>query len=203
MRERTAGGAAFFDFDGTLVRGDSLLPFLSQVVGSRRARLSLVQAIRTGFLLPGRARGGRGGDVRTMIKEVLLTLTLKGVPLAEAQAAAERLAGWPRWNARIRGELDRHRDAGRHIVVATGALAVYMPVLLRGLPVDHLLATELEVEDGVLTGRMAGGNCVRASKAERVARYLAEHGPFGETWGYGNRPSDLAMLDLLHNRTIV
>jgi phosphatidylglycerophosphatase C len=199
MRERTAGGAAFFDFDGTLVRGDSLLPFLSQVVGYRRARLSLVQAIRTGFLLGRRT----GGDIRTAIKEVLLALTLKGVPLTEAQAAAERLADWPRWNVRIRDELNRHRDAGRRIVVATGALAVYMPVLLRGLPVDHLLATELEVEDGVLTGRMAGGNCVRASKAERVARYLAEHGPFGETWGYGNRPSDLAMLDLLHNRTIV
>lgn len=205
IRERTAGGAAFFDFDGTLVRGDSLLPFLSQTVGYRRARLSLVQAIRAGFLLRRRdgGRGDGGRDVRTTIKEVLLALTLKGVPLAEAQAAAERLAGWPRWNARIRGELDRHRDAGRRIVVATGALAIYMPVLLRGLPVDHLLATELEVEDGVLTGRMAGGNCVRASKAERVARYLAEHGPFAETWGYGNRPSDLAMLDLLHNRTIV
>ena len=45
--------------------------------------------------------------------------------------------------------------------------------------------------------------CVRAMKAQRVSAYLHHHGPFGETWGYGNRPSDVPMLALLNNKVIV
>jgi phosphatidylglycerophosphatase C len=195
-------GIAFYDFDGTLVRGDSLLPFLSEVVGWRRARMSLLRATQMAVQMHA-GRRQLGADIRTSVKAILLRLTLTGVPLAEAQAAAERMSGWPRWNRRILDTLQRHREAGRRIVVATGALDLYMPVLLRGLDVDHLLATRLEVEDGVLTGHMAGGNCVRAVKAQRVSSLLQEHGPFAETWGYGNRPSDLPMLDLLDNRVVV
>jgi phosphoserine phosphatase len=93
-------GVAFFDFDGTLVRGDSLLPFLAEVVGRSRARLSLLRAMRIATQIHARGRQ-LGQDLRTSIKAVLLRETLTGIPLAEAQAAAERLAGWPRWNARM------------------------------------------------------------------------------------------------------
>ncbi|UEM03179.1 HAD-IB family hydrolase [Skermanella rosea] len=195
-------GIAFFDFDGTLVRGDSLLPFLSQIVGSRRARLSLARAVHGAIQLHA-TRRQLGDDIRTSTKAILLRQTLAGVPVAEAEAAAERLAGWTRWNRPILDALKAHQDAGRRIVVATGALALYMPVLLRGLGVDDLLATGLEEEDGILTGHMKGGNCVRAMKAQRVSAYLHHHGPFGETWGYGNRPSDVPMLALLNNKVIV
>ncbi|MDP9195917.1 MAG: haloacid dehalogenase-like hydrolase, partial [Pseudomonadota bacterium] len=64
-------------------------------------------------------------------------------------------------------------------------------------------ATDLEVVDGILTGRMDGGNCVRQEKARRVRAFLEQHGPFDETWGYGNRPHDIPMLDLLDHRIIV
>lgn len=198
----STAGAAFFDFDGTLVRGDSLLPFLSELVGFRRARLSLLRAIHMAVQIHG-IRRQLGHDIRTSVKAILLRQTVSGVTLAEARAAAERLAGWPRWNRTVRAELQRHHEAGRRIVVATGALSLYMPVLLRGLPIDDLLSTDLEVRDGVLTGHMEGGNCVRAMKAHRVSAFLREHGPFGTTWGYGNRPSDLPMLKLLDHGTVI
>jgi phosphatidylglycerophosphatase C len=195
-------GIAFFDFDGTLVRGDSLLPFLSLIVGARRARLSLMRAVHGAIQLHAMKRQ-LGSDIRTSTKAILLRLTLADVPVAEARAAAERLSGWVRWNRPILDALKAHQDAGRRVVVATGALDLYMPALLKDLGVDDLLATGLEEVDGVLTGHMKGGNCVRAMKAQRVSAYLHHHGPFGETWGYGNRPSDVPMLDLLHNKVIV
>jgi HAD superfamily hydrolase (TIGR01490 family) len=198
-------GIAFFDFDGTLVKGDSLLPFLAEIAGRRQVRWSLAHALKAA--VEHRARRGRvpgaAPDLRTVVKETLIRHTLSGVPVEEARAAASRLAGWPRWNRRVVDQLRRHRDQGRRIVVATGALELYMPSLLAGLGVDDLLATGLEAVDGVLTGRMAGGNCVRLDKARRVAAYLRERGPFGESWGYGNRPSDLPMLSLLIHRTVV
>ena len=68
-------GIAFFDFDGTLVRGDSLLPFLSLIVGARRARLSLMRAVHGAIQLHAMKRQ-LGSDIRTSTKAILLRLTL-------------------------------------------------------------------------------------------------------------------------------
>lgn len=195
-------GVAFFDFDGTLIQGDSLLPYLALFVGRQRVRLALLSAMRTATVLHARRRGPCA-DLRGSIKAVLVRQCLSGVPVVEARAAAERLVPWVRWKRPQLDALKAHRKAGRQVVVATGALDIYMPSLLGDLEVDGLLATDLEVVDGALTGRLAGGNCVRAHKADRVAAFLRERGPFAETWGYGNRPSDLPMLALVQNRVVV
>lgn len=196
------GGVAFFDFDGTLVRGDTLPMFIAEVIGPRRTHLAFADAIRSAGHrhLRGRAPAV---DFRGSIKSILLKRTLRGLALAEAHAAAERLCAKLRWHPPTVHALREHRRAGRRVVVATGALDVYMPFLLRGEPVDDLLATGMEVLDGRLTGHLATGNCVRADKADRVRAWLSAHGPFGETWGYGNRPSDLPMLALLDRRVVV
>ncbi|MGQ9364764.1 HAD family hydrolase [Azospirillum sp. ST 5-10] len=198
----TPGGVAFFDFDGTLIHGDSLLMFVGEVIGRRRTHLALADAIRSACHRHLRGRGP-GCDFPGSVKAILLKRTLRGLPLADAAAAAERLARRLRWYQPSVEALEAHRRAGRRVVVATGALDVYMPVLLRGVAVDDLLATGMEVADGCLTGKLSTGNCVRADKATRVRAWLAAHGPFGETWGYGNHPSDRPMLELLDRKVVV
>lgn len=193
-------GIAIFDFDGTLIAGDSLLPFLERVVGKRKARFAMVRSLRSAVL---RASRGKGGDIRTQVKAGLLARTLKGIPAEKAQQAADDLAGWLRWHPPTLDALRRHADKGHRVIVATGALALYMPRLLAHLPVDGLMATEMESVDGVLTGHMQGGNCVRDEKARRVAALLQREGPFTATYGYGNRPSDLPFLALMQHPTIV
>ncbi|MDD3371960.1 MAG: haloacid dehalogenase-like hydrolase, partial [Alphaproteobacteria bacterium] len=68
---------------------------------------------------------------------------------------------------------------------------------------DALICTDIGVENGVITGDMIHGNCVRLKKAERVEAWLAEHGPFDESFGYGNYPHDVPMLNLVKHRIIV
>lgn len=197
-----AAGVAFFDFDGTLIHGDSLLMFIGEVVGHRRAKLAFVDALRSGLHRHVRRRGP-GVDFPGSVKTILLRRTLRGVPVADALAAADRLVHRIRWHKPLVETLKTHRREGRRVVIATGALDIYMPALLRGLEIDDLLATGLEVVDGTLTGRLSTGNCVRLDKAARVRAWMAAHGPCGETWGYGNRPSDLPMLALLDRRVVV
>lgn len=197
-----APGVAFFDFDGTLIHGDSLLMFVGEVIGHRRAKLAFLDALRSGLHRHARGRGP-GVDLFGTIKTILLRRTLRGVPVADALDAAERLAHRVRWHAPLVETLKMHRREGRRVVVATGALDLYMPALLRGLEVDALLATGMEVADGALTGHLSTGNCVRLDKAERVRAWMAANGPVGETWGYGNRPSDLPMLAVVDRPTIV
>lgn len=196
-------GIAIFDFDGTLIQGDSLIPFCELVAGRAAARRALLASVRDAMLR--HARDPRlGADIRTTVKALWLRRTLSGATLDRAAEAAEALARWVRWHPPMLDALKRHAGKGDRVVVATGALALYMPRLLRDLPVDHLMATGVGVADGRLTGEIDGGNCVREEKARRVRAYLEAHGPFpGGTWGYGNRPSDLPFLALMKHPTVV
>ncbi|MEE3626413.1 HAD-IB family phosphatase [Nitrospirillum sp. BR 11752] len=206
-------GLAVFDFDGTLVRGDSLLPFLARVAGGETLRRHLARSAAgaASRRLPGRATLVKGGhpadaddDFKTAFKRRLLRRCLAGVPLARAQAAAADMAAWVRWNTPLRDTLLRHADQGHRVLVATGALTLYMPTLLADLPVHDLLGTEMAVgDDGLLTGEMVAGNCVRAEKARRLALWMQETGPYGRRWGYGNQPSDLPFLALMDEATVV
>jgi HAD superfamily phosphoserine phosphatase-like hydrolase len=101
--------------------------------------------------------------------------------------------------------LNAHREAGCAIVIATGAPEIYVAALLRagGIKADAIVATAVEIVDGKLTGRLAGPNCVRDEKARRVTEWVAANGPFTESWGYGNRPHDLAMLALTDHPTVI
>lgn len=222
-QESDLPGLAVFDFDGTLARGDSLLPFLARVAGGDTLRRHLAGSVAgaasrrfpvrplAGRHLPGRETLVKGGDAsdadddfKTAFKRRLLRRCLAGVPLERAREAAAEMGAWVRWHTPLRDTLMRHADQGHRILVATGALTLYMPVLLADLPVHDLLGTEMAVgEDGLLTGEMVAGNCVRAEKARRLALWMEETGPYGRRWGYGNQPSDLPFLALMDEATVV
>lgn len=188
-------GAAFFDFDGTLVKGDSLIPYLGYAAGWPKT----VAAFGASLVKPEDGHP----DWRTGVKAALLRRTLAGIPYEQARAAARKLAPLRVWKPLAHKALLKHKADGFTIIVATGALELYIHQLLEELPVDLVLATEMEVKNGVLTGAIQGGNCVRQEKARRVAAYLKTHGPFDVTYGYGNAPHDLAMLALLDHATVI
>jgi HAD superfamily hydrolase (TIGR01490 family) len=190
-------GVALFDLDYTLTRQDSFPMWIAMLVGWRRTLRAFTMA---GFALrPGRS------DIRGHAKEAILRWSVRGATVAEAQAAGRLLGRRIRWRQPVVDALHAHRDAGRAVVIATGAPELYVAPLLRAADIkaDAIIATELEVVGGKLTGRLAGANCVRDEKARRCAEWITANGPFGESWGYGNRPHDLAMLDLTDHPTVI
>jgi len=193
-------GIAIFDFDDTLIAGDSMPRFLDEVAGVRRTRVAMAGAV-AGALAAHALGRPPGADFPGSVKALLLRALLKDIPVTAAYDAARRLKSRLRWLAPQVEALHQHAAAGHRIVVASGALDVYLPILLEGLPVDDILATDMEVMDGRLTGRLAAGNCVRALKAERIHPLLTAAG--GPSWGYGNRPHDLPMLALVDHPTII
>jgi len=198
MSQDKLQGIAVFDFDGTLVKGDSLLPFLAAVCGWPRTAFVFSAAVLRAYTL-FREKGAR----RTEIKAYVLRKLLRGRNLSSLAGPMEKMRTWPRWIAPSLAALKEHHAQGRHILIASGGLDLYLPTLLQDTPHDGILCTRMEVVDGILTGEMKSGNCVRAQKAEMLAAYLKEKGSFGESWGYGNAPHDLPMLEHLQHRTIV
>ena len=191
--ERTV---AVFDFDNTLVKGDSLWPFLIAVAGRFRCYLALLEAVLDLAFV-------KTDDPRTFIKEHLLRRLLARRKLADVQSVLKNFAKWPEWLEPTTSTLRMHHAAGHHVVIASGGLDLYLPTLLEDIPYHALICTGMEVKDGVITGAMQTQNCVRTRKAQMVETYLKTQDPFPVSWGYGNYPHDVPMLDLLQHRVVV
>ncbi len=195
---------AVFDFDHTLITGDSMWPFLTDFAGWPRVLFSLSEAV---LLLAIRYFKNKNDpaltDPRTFIKAHLLRHLLQGTPLHRFRPAIEATCRWQQWIAPMRQKLLDHHARGHHIVIASGSLDIYLPQLVKDLPHHALLCTRMEVIHDYTTGNMLSGNCVRQRKAEIVGEYIAAHGPFDESWGYGNFPHDVPMLNLLTHRILV
>jgi HAD superfamily hydrolase (TIGR01490 family) len=197
-------GIAIFDFDGTLVKSDSFLPFLAFLTSWPRVIATLLTAFVLYALRVVINRNDPAlADARTFIKSYLMKHILAGRPVMQITPALEKLSRWQVWNEEVRALLLDHQAKGHKIVVASGGLDLYLPELLKSLPPHDLICTTVGLKDGVTTGEMVNGNCVRARKAELVAEYLAKHGPFDASWGYGNAPHDLPMLALVKFATVV
>jgi phosphatidylglycerophosphatase C len=179
---------AAFDFDGTLVRGDSLPRFLAELLGRRR--FARILACSGPSMLGSYCGSGRDGS-----KAALLARTLQGVPADHAvrtgEAFARELAD------RIHPEMARslawHQGQQHERILVSASLAVYLEPFGRMSGFDRVIATRLEVgRDGRLTGRIDGHNVRAAQKALRLAEVL---GPDPvEVWAYGDSSGDREML---------
>jgi phosphatidylglycerophosphatase C len=195
---------AVFDFDHTLAEGDSFWTFLALVGGWPRVGVALAEALglftwRHFIHQDDRTRIDRG----TFFKQQMLTRLIAGKSVESLREAATALHYKLRWNDTIRRALQEHYDKGHRVVIASGSLDLYLPELVKDVPHHALLCTEIEISDGKATDIMKLGNCVRRGKAERVAAYIKDQGLFGESWGYGNFPDDVPMMNLLKHRIII
>ena len=171
---------AAFDFDGTLTRSDSLKPFLRRGLGGLRFGLAL---LRCSPWLAGYALRLVRNDAA---KARLLQLTLGGRSLAQ-------IDGWTsRWLAEdLPGQLQDwtmarlawHQEAGHCCVLVSASPDIYLQRVARQLGFDGLICTELQVQDGRLTGRLQTPNCHGEQKVLRLQAWLSER--FGACFAEG------------------
>ena len=189
MTERPRGVAAF-DFDGTITRKDTLGPFLARFVGRRRmARAAVPHAHRLGGAAIGRVD-------RDLAKERYFVSLLAGLPAADLEAAgtsyAARVLERAPFNPAVVERMAWHAEVGHEIVVISASLAVYVAPVVAALGADVTFATEVEVADGRLTGRLVDGNVRAANKVARLEGHL--RGEEAEVWAYGDSTGDAELL---------
>ncbi len=136
---------ALFDFDGTLTRGDTLLPFLQRVAGTP---LFLAKLAR---LLPVLGAYACGAIARDRAKESVLRCFLRGWPREElcrlgVEYAARAL------DRRIRHALyerfQAHRRRGDVCVIVSASLDLYLEPWARRHGFEAVLCSQLEFEAG-------------------------------------------------------
>jgi HAD superfamily hydrolase (TIGR01490 family) len=183
---------AVFDFDGTLTRRDSLLPFLWQIAGpwmfiwNATVLLPTLLQYAVGILENGPA------------KERVLGQFLVGKPVEDIRAVAGSFAEEtiptlldPEAIRRLRW----HQEQDHGVILVTASPELYVRQWAETEGFDDVIGTCLETKDGVFTGQFAAPNCHGPEKTRR----LEAEGPDlrGATiYAYGNSRGDRELLDM-------
>jgi phosphatidylglycerophosphatase C len=189
---------AVFDFDGTLTRRDTLLPFLAAVCGRGQVSTAMFRH----SVLVVRAGAGLGGE--DAAKEALFKRLLRGRPVVEVEAVVPAFTEHLRARGMRTAVVDRvgwHRAQGHQLVVVSASPELYVGPIARGLGFTAVIATRLEVDEhSRLTGRLLGGN---VKGPEKVRRLREELGEVTVGWAYGNSRGDRELLALAREPMMV
>jgi len=100
--------------------------------------------------------------------------------------------------------LAEHRDKGDRLLIMTSTNRLITEPIAASLQVDELLATELEIDDNRLTGRLAGRPCSGEGKVLRLKERLAETGESlrGSSF-YTDSINDLPLLEIVDHPVAV
>lgn len=186
---------AFFDFDGTITRKDTMLEFIRFVHGSGKLYTGMVKvspwliAMKTGFVSAHRA------------KEKLLSLFFTGMHLDTFNAHAKRFAQTV-LPALLRPsalrEMEMHMKQGTTVAVVSASAENWVKDFCDEYGI-LCIATRLELDNEKrLTGKLSGINC---NGMEKVSRIKCEFDPadYEIIYAYGDSSGDKEMLALANH----
>ncbi|MBT0728473.1 HAD family hydrolase [Rosenbergiella australiborealis] len=159
-----------FDFDGTLTRHDSFIPFLRFAFGRRRFTRKMLHLV-----LPT-IRCLRHKLTRDELKEILINTFMKNVDeewvkekaIAYCQKYFTKLMR-PKGLLAVAAEI----HSGAIVTLCSASPEIVLQPFAEQLGIG-LIGTQLEVIEGKLTGKISGNNC---RCAQKVARLEQVYGP--------------------------
>lgn len=186
-------GIAFFDFDGTLTRKDTLLKFAAHTHGKMTLCKVLARHIPS-FLLSMTGVKSKG-----KVKEKIFERLYGGMKADEFKALCLSFADEIDRIARkdMMKRLIRHQEEGDEVVIVTASISDWVRPWAARHGISRVIATEAEtdVSTGRLTGRFSTKNCKGPEKVRRIRTEFKNIDSM-ETWGYGDSKTDLPMLSL-------
>ena len=201
--KKTKGGTgmgrtlALFDFDGTLIPGDSIVSFVrfarKKGVLSRREYAGIL-CCTVKYLLGGMT----DGEMKTRSLRFLRSL-----PREEGEALAGdfvRSVLMPSVYRDGKAALQKHRDRGDLTVLVSASTDNYMRRAAQALGFDAVLCTELTADFAVES------NCKGPEKARRVKEWLAQNGvaaDWAASYAYVDSKTAESMLRLCGHPVLV
>jgi HAD superfamily hydrolase (TIGR01490 family) len=184
--------AAFFDMDNTLLRVETGMSWVRFLY--RRGELPPRMVAKAVYW-------------QVLYKLAVLDMDAVFTKLVESMrgdSESEMIAKCDIWYRRhvapevapaARVAIEHHRKAGHLIVLATGSTQYAARPVASGVGIEHVLSSELEVEDGVFTGRPAAF-CFGHHKVALAERWAERHGvDLAASYFYSDSYNDLPMLE--------
>lgn len=186
---------ALFDFDGTITVRDSTNDFIKYCCGFFKTAVGLVLLSPVLLAYAFRLLSSH----RT--KQLFFLFYFRNWDFAKFQRLADEYCTSVIPTLVRRNALERirwHQERNHRVAVVSGACSNWLRCWCEEQGVE-LIATELEVSEGRLTGRLATRNCYGREKARRIAAAY-DLNSFEHIHAYGDSGGDRAMLELADHR---
>lgn len=184
--------AALFDMDNTLLCVETGMSWVRFLYGrGELPRQMLAKAVYWSTLYKLALL-----DMETVFTK--LVADLRGDSEAEMIAKCEiwfRHHVEPEIAPAARIAVEHHRRAGHQVVLATGSTQYAARPVARGVGIDHVLSSVLEVADGTFTGR-AQALCFGHHKVRLAEDWARVHGvDLAQSYFYSDSYNDLPLLE--------
>ncbi|MEO8835883.1 MAG: HAD-IB family hydrolase, partial [Caldimonas sp.] len=187
---------ALFDLDGTLLDGDTDVLWCAFLVDEGVLDCDAFDAANRKT-----AAQYADGAISAQAFCDFYAATLAGRTAAQWSPLRDRFVDRrivPRLKPRGLEAVERHRASGDRVVLTTATNRFLTEPIAALLGIADLIATDLEVADGVFTGRTSGIVNMREGKVTRLRAWLAERGlaesSIGEASFYSDSRNDLPLL---------
>jgi HAD superfamily hydrolase (TIGR01490 family) len=183
---------AVFDFDNTLTRQDSLLPFFRFALGRWQFcwGILVMSPILVGYalkLIPN-----------WKAKEILLIYFLGGKDEKQLNHIAQHFAA-QKIPKLLRPEainrLRWHQERGHQTILLSASLEIYLIPWAKSIGFSQVLGTQIAIKATRYTGRILGKNCHGQEKVTRLQSLLGDLNEYC-IHAYGDSRGDLPLLDV-------
>jgi HAD superfamily hydrolase (TIGR01490 family) len=186
---------ALFDLDGTITKKDTLLDFIKFTHGKFFFYLGLL------ILSPMLVLYKLKLIPNWRSKEIMLNWYYRNWTKEKLYSAGKSysLGRLPELILKSALEMiNKHKKENDTVVIVSASCDIWMKDWcdLHNIP---LIATELEFENDIFTGKFCTKNCHGQEKVKRINKFLILK-EYDIIHAYGNEKSDLPMLDLAHKK---
>lgn len=182
---------AVFDFDGTITTVDTLFDFIRFYYGFPRFLCGLFA------LSPALILFKLGFISNDKAKERLFSYFFKGKTLSEFNAICEKYKN--RINQTLRSQaIDKirfHLQEGHIVLINSASIYNWILPWAQSIGIENVISTEIEVKEGVITGKFKGENCYGVEKVKRFLE-LYPHRNTYQLYVYGDSSGDKPLLDI-------
>jgi len=195
---------AFFDVDGTIVKGDIVRHFVRlrtwdmQPMARRLWTAGFVLRLPSLLLLDAVSRARFQRALYAGYRALSPADLARRVPLYSARCLEPRL--FPEATARIA----HHRQQNHRVVLVTGSLAPIVAPLAARVQASAVLAPNLCVSGGAFTGALEGVPLAGWRKAEAALQFATQHGVApADCFAYADSRDDLPLLESVGHASVV
>lgn len=181
---------AFFDFDGTLTRSDSLMLFLKYCVGTTVYYTKLIglSPIILGYFAKLIAND--------KAKEQVMAAYIGGWHQRQLVTFAHAFVSDVLPNRLRKAGMEKlyyHQAQGHYCVLVSASPEVYVVPWAKQHGFDAVIGTQLDLDNDIVTGNIAGDNCYGTAKVKRIIETFGENCWQG-SFAYSDSTADLPML---------
>jgi len=182
---------SLFDFDGTITTDDSLIKFIRFVVGDAKFMWGMI------FLSPMLTAYKLKLLPNYKAKQYMLSYFFKGISETKfMRVASEYSLKHIDTILRLKAmeKITWHKEQGHKVVVVSASIEYCLKPWCDKNNLE-LIATKLEIKDGIVTGKFLSKNCYGIEKSHRV-KETYNLNDYDYIYGYGDTRGDKELLEL-------